>query len=193
MESEPEPSPEPEIEVRPRPAPRRAAAEPEPAASTEPPAPAEPIAFDQVMTGGAGSFSVPVGEGVERSGRVRPTRRVVREEPVPTGSPTGTGVVPLADLSERPQQPAGIRGRLQANYPTNARAQGIAGRASVRLRVQPNGAVRVIQVLNASAPEFGEACRRSLEGHGRWQPGRDDGGRAVATVVRFNCDFTVGG
>ncbi|MEM9067437.1 MAG: TonB family protein [Myxococcota bacterium] len=194
-EPEPEQAPPPDAPPEPAPAParRRVRTPPPPQAETPPPneaAPPEPIAFDNVVVApGAGGFAVPVGEGVERSGRVRAVRRVERTAPPAPASGRGRGLVAVADLSEPPAPPS-LQARLSANYPASARNQGLTGRATVRLRVNADGSTRVLRVLSASTPAFGDACRQTLRGQ-RWRPGRDQGGNAVSTVIRFNCTFTV--
>ncbi|MEM7448535.1 MAG: energy transducer TonB [Myxococcota bacterium] len=192
----PPPTPEPQRATRPRRTRRRLVpAEPAPAPPTPLQAP-EPIAFDNVVVanGPGPGFSVPTGQGAERSGTTRAVRRVERTSSnAISPARNGGGVVPVSDLARAPGQPGGIRARLVANYPSAARREGRTGQAMVRLRIDSSGTARVLQVLSASSPEFGQACRRTLDGQNGWRPGRSRGGVDVSTIIRFNCAFSFEG
>lgn len=93
------------------------------------------------------------------------------------------------DLSERPAPPP-LQQRLRRAYPSEARRRGISGNASLRVRIDADGKVRVTTLLEESFAGFGDACRKALLGSA-WTPPKDRGGRAVATEVRYTCRFVV--
>jgi TonB family protein len=98
-------------------------------------------------------------------------------------------VVPPADLSERPVPPPLVQQLLEV-YPDAAKRRGISGRASLRVRIDPDGRVRVTSLLSETFAGFGDACRQALLGS-VWKPPRDRSGRVVATEVRYTCHFVV--
>jgi TonB family protein len=98
--------------------------------------------------------------------------------------------VPLSDLSTRPAPPA-LGDALQRNYPRDARQRGLSGHAKVRARVDADGVVRKVILMEESDSGFGTACRRTLTGS-RWDAPRDKAGRPVATEIRYTCRFVVG-
>jgi TonB family protein len=147
------------------------------------------------LTGSESSFSMPGGTGNEREGPLGPisaqvTRvAVAAVDPTPRPERAGAPVVAVSDLAARPAPPA-LEGLLRQNYPDEARRRALSGTASVRARIEPDGVVRRVSLLNESFAGFGEACRRTLVGS-HWTPPRDHSGRAVATEVRYTCRFVV--
>ena len=103
--------------------------------------------------------------------------------------PAAPLVVAVADLS-RPPQPPALGGLLLANYPLDARRRGVAGRAVVRARVDPDGKVRQANIASESEPGFGAACRATVLGS-TWTPPLDREGKAVATRISYTCRFQV--
>lgn len=194
-EPESEPAPQPEPEVKPLPAPQPPTPAPKPEA--QPPAPA-PLSGENLDSPSSDSFSVPVADGRSTS---EPIRTPPVRAPLPTGTATSPAprpspprpkpveVVPLRSLAHKPKPPS-LAASLAANFPPGARAQGIAGSARVRLRIEPSGVARVIAVQSESATGFGAACQRTVAGS-RWSPPRDGDGRAVATLVTYVCQFRV--
>lgn len=185
--------PEPE---RPRPKPKRAPAakaEAVPPAADVPPPP--PVESNHGVTlsgdGAAPTFAMPLGSG----GSLEPIRaRVPTAVNVP--APVATiparvepALVPVGDLSARPAPPA-LGPALERNYPPEARRRGLSGSARVRARIDADGLVRRVSLLEESAPGFGEACSRTLSGS-RWAAPKDKAGRAVATEIRYTCRFVV--
>jgi TonB family protein len=186
--SEPMPEPTP---PRPRtpPAPERTPA-------PEPVRPSGPLDLRGVTltNEGGGDFSAPIGDGSRLDGPLRaPAPRVTTSSaPEPSAAPKPpavAAVVPAADLSLRPEPPP-LDAALRRNYPPEAERLGIGGKASVRARIEPDGRVGALSVLEESHPGFGDACRRTLAGS-RWTPPRDRGGRAVPTEIRYTCRFVV--
>jgi len=141
---------------------------------------------------GAG-FAMPIGNGLARDGALRMPASLGREaprlDPAPPRPAAGPVLVAVSDLSSRPMPPA-LDGALERNYPNEARRRGVGGNATVRLRIDPDGIVRIVTPLDESAPGFGEACRRTVRGS-RWSAPRDREGRSVATEVRYTCRFVV--
>jgi TonB family protein len=196
-QKEPEPA-KPEPMAPKAPVVEKRAALPEPA--TKPTAAPESAPAETVdMSGltltndlGAG-FAMPTGNGLAREGALRVPASLGRERPAPRdperGLPEGPRLVGLGDLSSRPSPPA-LDGALQRNYPADARRRGLGGTASVRVRIDSDGVVRTVSMLNESSAGFGEACRRTVRGS-RWSAPRDRAGQAVATEVRYTCRFVV--
>lgn len=197
---EPEPPPKP---VMKRPAPSKA---PEPRESPQPaappeaseeatPPPAEPLSGLTLTSELGAGFAMPAGNGLEREGALRvpaslrpePPRalRPAATEPVRKAPP----IVAVKDLSARPVSPA-LDDALERNYPKDARSRGIGGTATVRVRIDADGVVRHVVIINESQPGFAEACRRTLRGS-RWSAPRDRLGNAVATEIRYKCRFLV--
>ncbi|HLV67846.1 MAG TPA: TonB family protein [Polyangiaceae bacterium] len=207
----------PEPPAPPPPAPERRA-EPEPpvavpqkvaARSEAPPKAAEPAAeqpptpeaanapldLRSVMLGGeAAGFSVAgVFSGTGSKGTSHAAPRTVSSPaapPRPSGAAAAAPpLVPARQLAARPVPPA-LEDELRANYPEGARRRGIGGRATVRARIDPDGVARAVVALSETLAGFGEACRRTITGS-RWSPPRDHSGRAVATEVRYTCNFVI--
>lgn len=191
---EPEPPP-------PEPAkPQTRAAAPKPAATPEPtPPPREaPVAkTDGVTLAGEGTgnaFSMPLGNGgsLEPTSRTRtpaPVNVPAPTTPAPTRSVTEPPVVAVGDLSSRPSPPS-LADALQRNYPADARQRGLSGSAKVRARIDPDGVVRRVALVEESGSGFGAACSRTLTGS-RWAAPKDKSGRSVATEIRYTCRFVV--
>ena len=181
-------------------APRLAA---RPAVEPPTPTPTPPAATDAAPLPAAGvtlagegsgsSFAMPLGDG----GALDPTRvgspAVVRApSPAAVLAPPVNhepALVAMSDLSARPTPPA-LGPALERNYPPDARRRGLSGQAKVRARIDPDGVVRRVSLLEESAPGFGSACSRSLSGS-RWAAPKDKAGRAVATEIRYTCRFVV--
>jgi TonB family protein len=79
---------------------------------------------------------------------------------------------------------------LERNYPADARQRGLSGTAKVRARIDPDGVVRRVTLVEESAAGFGTACSRTVNGS-RWAPPKDKAGRSVATEIRYTCRFVV--
>jgi TonB family protein len=194
-EAEPAKEPEPPKPVV-RQQPPKPIAKPE---AAPPPleAPPPPAATDGVTLAGEGTgnaFSMPLGSG----GSLEPTRapRVpapinvpapVRPAPAPV--PVEPKLVAVSDLSSKPSPPA-LGPALERNYPADARRRGLSGTAKVRARIDPDGVVRRVTLVEESAVGFGSACTRTLNGS-RWAPPKDKAGRSVATEIRYTCRFVV--
>lgn len=193
----PEPKPEP---LKPEP---KRAAQPKPVAKPEaaPPPPAEapaPVAANQGVTlageGVGNAFSMPLGNG----GSLEPTARPRTLPPVNVPAPTPPApsparveppVVAVGDLSSRPSPPS-LADALFRNYPADAKQRGLSGTAKVRARIDPDGVVRRVALVDESAAGFGTACTRTLTGS-RWAAPKDKAGRSVATEIRYTCRFVV--
>jgi len=192
----PPPVPEP---VRPEP-PKPQKAKPV-TPNTPPPPVAAPAPVDLrgvtlTNDSGGGSFASAVGNGSALEGPVgpigakapapKPAAAPVAVAPVASGIPE----VAAADLSARPVPPE-LTQNLRDHYPQAAKARGVGGSATVRVRIEPDGRVRRVDVMTESFEGFGEACRRTLVGS-QWTAPRDRDGRAVATHIRYTCRFVVG-
>jgi periplasmic protein TonB len=193
------------VDVEPKPAPvapskpKPRAAEPKPQLRPELPPPAatasEPTASEGVTLAGDASgnaFSMPLGNGgplePTRSPVAAPLDRPARVAP-PTRTATEATLVAVGDLSTRPSPPA-LELALERNYPADARRRGLSGTAKVRARIDPDGVVRQVTLIDESALGFGGACRRTLSGS-RWAAPKDKAGRSVATEIRYTCRFVV--
>jgi TonB family protein len=97
--------------------------------------------------------------------------------------------VSFKDLTEKPRPPR-LDGALRRNYPAGARLAGRAGTARVLLSVTSSGKVTGVRLVKATDPEFGEACRRTLLGT-TWSAPLDQQGRAVGTLMPYECRFRV--
>lgn len=97
----------------------------------------------------------------------------------------------LMDLADKPVPPV-LDAKLRANYPADAKRQGISGTAKVLARVDADGLVRRASTLFESGEGFGAACRQTLLGS-RWSTPRDRTGRAVPTQIQYTCQFRVDG
>jgi TonB family protein len=109
--------------------------------------------------------------------------------PAPVARPTEPAVVTVSDLSARPSPPS-LGAALERNYPADARQRGLSGTAKVRARIDPDGVVRRVTLVEESAAGFGTACSRTVNGS-RWAPPKDKAGRSVATEIRYTCRFVV--
>jgi len=193
----PPPAPEP---LRPEPPAKTPKAKPTATTPPPPPVAAAPVDLRGVTltndTGG-GSFSSVVGNGSALEGPVGPigakaTPASKTAAPAPIAAIPAPGVpeVAAADLSTRPVPPE-LTANLRDHYPAAAKARGIGGSATVRVRIEPDGRVKRVELMTESFEGFGEACRRTLVGSA-WTPPRDRDGRAVATHIRYTCRFLVG-
>lgn len=187
----------------PRPAPQAEPPKPRQKKPEPPPPPLPPVeapppraVSDGITLAGddAGpGFAMPLGSG----GSLEPTRvRASAPVNVPVPAPAaaspakiGPAFVPVGDLSSRPSPPS-LASALERNYPADARRRGLSGTAKVRARIDPDGVVRHVALLEASGPGFGSACSRTLSGS-RWAAPKDKAGRAVATEIRYTCRFVV--
>jgi periplasmic protein TonB len=193
----PPPPPEPKPEV-PKAKPRALEPKPEPKLEAPPPPvqPATPPSEGVTLAGdGSGNaFSMPLGNG----GALEPTRTRAPAPvnlpapvaPPPTArAPSEPPLVAVGDLSARPSPPA-LGAALEQNYPADARRRGLSGTAKVRARIDPDGVVRRVTLVEESAAGFGGACSRTLNGS-RWAAPKDKAGRSVATEIRYTCRFVV--
>ena len=183
------PSPEPKAARRPavKPAPPAPPAEPVPE-----PAPSPGVTLAGEGTGNA--FSMPLGTG----GSLQPTRAPaaalllpvpVRPSAPPVAPVDAPKLVAVGDLSSKPTPPA-LGPALERNYPADARRRGLSGTAKVRARIDPDGVVRRVSLVEESGAGFGAACSRTLTGS-RWAAPKDKAGRSVATEIRYTCRFVV--
>ncbi|MDF3065715.1 MAG: Ferric siderophore transport system, periplasmic binding protein TonB [Polyangiaceae bacterium] len=199
--SKPEPpkpleAPEPPPPEPPKPA---RAQQPKPVAKAEPPPvdappPARTDGVTLASEGAGNAFSMPLGNGgsLEPTSRPRPPTPVnvpAPTLPAPTRVVTEPPVVAVSDLSSRPSPPS-LADALQRNYPAAARRSGQSGSAKVRARIDPDGVVRRVTLVEESGAGFGAACSRSLNGS-RWAAPKDKAGRSVATEIRYTCRFVV--
>jgi protein TonB len=175
------------------------AAPPPPAApaATPPPAAETPADFTGVtMTndGPGEGWSSATGNGNAMKGPVgrpgaRVTHRNVDGGDADLGRTPGPPVVAASDLSRPPVAPD-LTDALARHYPPEARAKGIAGRAVLRVRIQPDGRVADMKLESETAPGFGAACQATLRG-APWSAPVDRQGRSVATYVKYTCRFEV--
>ncbi|HVY30449.1 MAG TPA: TonB family protein [Polyangiaceae bacterium] len=188
------PKPEP-------PKPKARAAEPKPVPKPEeapPPAPAPGMTTPAGVTlagdGTGNAFSMPLGSGgalePQRARAPAPVNVPAPVAPAPTPVPEGPRVVAVGDLSARPAPPGSLGAALERNYPAEARRQGLSGSAKVRARIDPDGVVRRVSLVEESGAGFGAACSRTLNGS-RWAAPRDKAGHSVATEIRYTCRFVV--
>jgi TonB family protein len=198
----PAPPPPPEVAPEPvRPEPPKATKS-KPTPSTPPPvsAPAPVDLRGVTLTNdtGGGSFTSAVGNGSAFDGPLGPIGKkgpaprpsVPLPEPAVRAPTAGVPEVAVADLSTRPVPPE-LTANLRDHYPVAAKARGIGGSATVRVRIEPDGRVRRVELVTETFEGFGDACRRTLLGSD-WSAPRDRDGRAVATHIRYTCRFVVG-
>lgn len=169
------------------------------AAKTAPPPPAAETLADftgVTMTndGPGGGWSSATGNGEAMRGPVgRPSVRVTRRNVDGSGADIvrhpGPPVVAASDLSHPPVAPD-LTAALARAYPPEARATGMAGKAVIHARIQPDGHIADMKLLSESAPGFGAACQSTLRGS-TWSPPVDRQARAVATYVNYTCRFEV--
>lgn len=193
----PEAPPPPATPALPKPQARAAPPKVEAKPDLAPPPPApEPPANEGLTLAGDGSsnaFSMPLGNG----GALEPTKPRAPAPlnlpapvaPAPVVRSSEPAVVAVSDLSARPSPPA-LGAALERNYPADARQRGLSGTAKVRARIDPDGVVRRVTLVEESAAGFGTACSRSVNGS-RWAPPKDKAGRSVATEIRYTCRFVV--
>jgi len=202
----PEPKPEPPAREPPKPPPpakARRAAEPPPraepaAAPPTPPAvpdPPEPSGGTTLVgDAGANASSMPLGNGnmldpTAGSPAPAPMNVPAPTRPPPSPAPAAPRLVAVSDLSSRPSPPS-LAAALERNYPAAARRRGLSGNAKVRARIDPDGVVRRVSVVEESGAGFATACSRALTGS-RWAAPKDKAGRPVATEIRYTCRFVV--
>ena len=196
----PLPPPEPEKPKEPQ---QRAAPKAEPEPTPEEPekpaeAPQEEVADftgTTLTAEGGGGWSTEVGSGGALKG---PVGKIGRAQPGPVQQAAkavtaGPRVVAVGSLSRKPKPPTGLDTLLEQNYPQRARMQGVEGRVVIKLRILPNGRVGEMDVVEEfpKSFEFAAACRKTLHEAPPFVPGLDQGGAAVATDIKFNCDFVV--
>lgn len=197
-QEEPKP-PEPEPE---RPAPKPAAPKPapeptptpEPPPTDNPPAAEAPVDFGGITqtADGSSSWSTVVGSGKAITAPVGRIAKVTGRD-LAGGAPVAAPPALVAEglLSRKPVPPPNMNELLVENYPPRARAQGVAGSASLRLRILSDGRTSDIRMIRETGDYgFGDACTKILRGR-RWQPPLDREGRPVATEIRYECDFQV--
>lgn len=195
----PEPLPEPAAPAPPKPKPKAAAPEPRRAQPEPPTAPpvAEPPPSTGVTLAGDGTgnaFSMPLGSGgaldpAARPHTPAPVNVPAPTKPAPSPVPAGPPLVAVGDLSTKPSPPS-LSSALERNYPADARRRGLSGAAKVRARIDADGVVRRVTLIEESGAGFGVACSRTLTGS-RWAAPKDKAGRSVATEIRYTCRFVV--
>lgn len=196
VEAPPEPQPEPErvreAIVEPE-RPPQLPAEPQP---DPPPAPEPaPVRFDGVMLEGEAGWAIQQSSGADRT---EPLANPVGDATdKPPGDPEGQGeagppTLRLKDLSRPPRQPD-LNLALENNYPARARREGVEGVAVVRIRVEPDGRVRIVRHRSESVAGYGfaEACAKTLRDSPAWSQPVDDQGRPVAVLIDYPCRFSV--
>jgi TonB family protein len=193
----PEPAP-PREEPEPRErasAPAARATAPPPPTAPAPTTPAPPAESGPVDLGGVtltndgsgASWAAPAGNVA-----VKPSvPRALTATAPPRAAPSVPSTVAAADLSQKPAPPA-LDGALARNYPPELRRRGVGGVAVVRVRIEPDGSVRIASVVSETQSGFGDACRRTVLGS-RWVAPRDRSGRPAATFVSYTCRFRVDG
>jgi protein TonB len=210
----PEPEPEPEVPPPPPPEPvvrRERPVVPPPEEEAPPPEP-PPAAEEQIedftgetLTNDQGeAWQSAVGSGAPMDAPIGAPTGVVTgrhvegtEGGVVGGSPdveSGPRLVAVRDLSAPPGAPRTDRlaSLIQRFYPAELRRLAVEGRATVRVRIGPDGNVSRLRVRSETEPGFGQACVDALTEAGRWDPGpRDQEGNPVSTEVNFECRFTV--
>ena len=192
-----QPPPEPrKKEPRKSEPPERQVHVPPATAPTEAPAPPAPLAETELsgvtLSGDDtdNTFRMPLGSGGALAPDRRPSGRPNPPPPKAASLPRPeVALVGVNDLSSRPAPPA-LADVLQRHYPAAARQRGLSGSAKVRARIDPDGVVRQVALLQESAPGFGAACRGALAGS-RWGAPKDRAGRSVATEIRYTCRFVV--
>jgi TonB family protein len=196
---EPDRAPEPPQPPKARAKLARAAA-PERPAPIAPPTAAPPVeappSTGVTLTGDAAgnAFSVALGNGGSLEPGARPEQPAPVNVPAPTRQapspvPSEPPLVPASDLSRRPTAP-GLVTALERYYPADARRRGLSGSAKVRARIDADGVVRRVILVEESGGGFGAACSRALTGS-RWGAPQDKSGRSVATEIRYTCRFVV--
>lgn len=145
------------------------------------------------LTAGAGAgWASATGNGAAMRGPAgAPGARVAGRRAAPSagGVDEGPPVVGAADLSRPPEAPD-LTGALERLYPPEARRNGMSGRAVVRAIVLPDGRLRDLSVVSATAPAFGDACRQALRASVWTAPVSRDG-KPAATAVAYTCRFEV--
>jgi protein TonB len=195
----PPPPVQPKPTEAPKPEPPALKAKPKSAPTVNPAPAAPPAAVDLrgvTLTNDNGTaWSSAVGNGSALDGTLGPIgpsspRAAASMTPPPVAARVPEiPVVSMADLSSRPVPPE-LSANLRAHYPADARLRGIGGSATVEVRIEPDGRVRVVSVQSESFTGFGDACKRTLVGS-QWSAPRDEQGRAVATRVHYTCRFVV--
>jgi TonB family protein len=114
--------------------------------------------------------------------------------PTSAGVPHIRGVAIPGDADQWDDPPRAMNmqevGRaLEAEYPPELRAAGVAGSAEVRLHVDATGVVTATESMRASHEAFGPAAERGLR-HLRFRPARV-AGRPVAVYVTIPVQFTL--
>ncbi|MFO0685426.1 MAG: TonB family protein [Sandaracinus sp.] len=205
---EPEPEPEPEVPPPPvrRERPTAPTEEPPPPDDTPPPAAEEQIedfTGETLTNDSTDGWQSAVGSGAPMDSPIGGPTGVVtgrRREGSPDGVVGGSGtgavdpgprMVGLRDLSAPPSLPARdhLVELVRQYYPGDLRRQSIEGRATVRLRVGPDGRVSRVRMRNESHEGFGQACVRVIQEAGAWGTPLDRDGSPVATQVDFECIF----
>jgi len=170
---------------------------PSPPSAPPPPTATELAGVTLTSQDGSGS-SVVTGNGLAIESPILPT--VIASTPTPISedrarpvavaiSRRSDDLVPLRDLTDKPQPPA-LGAKLLEHYPPNAKRQGLAGKAKVRARIEADGTVRQATIIIESSTGFGAACQQTLLGS-KWTPPRDKTGRPVPTQVHYTCNFRV--
>lgn len=171
-------------------------------ATARPSPSAQPVAFDDVLRADAPiRFAHVLGSETSHVGRSshRPFSAAgLRSGTAGTGAaqrPAAAGgdVEEAARLSRPPEQPPTLGARIQAHFPTSAKAQGVSGVGRARLLISAQGvAVRAVPLSEEPAAYgFAQACAQALEGSRGWGEPLDASGRPVSTWIRFSCEFAI--
>ena len=200
---EPEPAKPERVKPPPKPKTFKAPKDPPKELLEEPPAaaPETPVTFDNIVLTNdgdePGSWAVDPGSGESREGPIGRPDAVVSgrsRDGVIGGIIGGTGigvVVEVGDLSRQPIPPA-LKQKLEKLYPKKARQEGVEGKVDARLYIGPDGVPAKIRVMTEDpiGYEFGDACKKALQGE-KWKPPIDKDGKPVTTRVIFRCGFEI--
>lgn len=163
---------------------------------------AQPVAFDDVLRAEAPIRFAHVLGGetshVERSAHRPLSAAGPRSGTAGTGAASRPAaargdVEEAARLSRPPEQPPTLGARIQAHFPTSAKAQGVGGVGRARLLISAEGvAVQAVPLSEEPAAYgFAQACAKALEGSRGWGEPLDASGRPVSTWIRFSCEFAI--
>lgn len=194
-QEEPPPQPPPVARSEPPPPPKASPRAP------HPPAQQAPVPFNVTMTnqGGDSSWAVEANDGKSSDAPAAAPGRVTgSDQGVAGGTPGGTGPsdapVAAGDLSRAPKPPPQklADAILRRYYPADAKAQGIEGKAMIRLLIRPDGSAKPLNAISVDPPghKFAKQCLVAVR-HMPFTPGYDKLGRPVPTVNTFRCTFTV--
>ncbi|MES2201024.1 MAG: energy transducer TonB [candidate division FCPU426 bacterium] len=116
--------------------------------------------------------------------RVRPLPKATPQTVIPkeevsgdASAETGTGFLPAAAASRRPQWVLGMIS--EDDYPSEARAKNQQGTVKVEVSINADGSVREVHIVQGSYPSLDLLVLQKLQ-KARFQPGLDREGNPVA-------------